>query len=58
MSCRDEYDEFEDEIFEKNKRIAYYKAISRFKGMTLEEKVTELIKIYAENERSKIKRWF
>lgn len=38
MSCRDEYDEFEDEIFEKNKRIAYYKAISRFKGMTLEEK--------------------
>lgn len=54
MSCRDEYDEFQDRIFEEMRRNAYIKSLRRFEGMTLEQKVDELIRIYAENERSKI----
>ena len=55
MSYRDECDEHEDNMFEDRRKEAYVKAFQRFEGMTLEEQVGELIQIYAENERSKIK---
>lgn len=56
MSCREDLDELEDKIFEERQRVAYNKALSKFDNLTLEQKVDELVRIYAESERSKVER--
>ena len=54
MSYRDEYYDSKDEVYVEMRNKAYMYAKRRFEGLTLEEKVNELIEIYAMNEKLKI----
>lgn len=56
MSYRDELEDAIDRDFEELRENVYLKAKERFKGLTLEEQVNELIEIYAQYKCSKITR--